>query len=281
MKYEVLVVKSKVNEGMYHSVRGSLKKAADSEGIFLVLETPGGDQMYAYRTMKYLDNLYKDKPVYVVVPDMAMSAGTLMALGANKIFMFPDSCIGPLDPQKPHPEDDTMISTLDIRDAISTIAAQTAAATGVILQNNLEMGMPKTLAVNLATDSAVKLFQPITGKIDPYHLNESMRVSELNSMYGARLLMTRMMNGAPQKAIGISSDLTNNYMFHGYAITLDEALSKGLVVEDLSCLPEWEQIEKVYRKMQKPGIIVESISFVPAAEDDKQKPQKEKGAKNE
>lgn len=281
MTFEVLIVKSRVNEDMYCTIRSSLNKSPVSDGIFLVLDTPGGDQMYAYRTMKYLDNLYKDKLVYVVIPDMAMSAGTLMALGADKIFMFPDSCMGPLDPQKPHPEDDTMISTLDIRDAISTIAAQTAAATRIILQDNLEVGMPKTLAIKLATDSAVKLFQPITGKIDPYHLNESVRVSELNSMYGARLLMMRMTKGNPSKAISISSDLTNNYMFHGYAITLDEALSKGLEVEDLSCLPGWTQIERIYRKTQKPGIAVDNINISHEPKVNKQKTQKEKEVKND
>ena len=259
---------------MYYTIRNLLDKHPISDGLFLVLDTPGGDQMYAYRTMKYLDNLYKNKPVYVIVPDMAMSAGTLMALGADKIYMFPDSCLGPLDPQKPHPEDDTMISTLDIRDAISTIAAQTAAATRIILQDNLEVGMPKTLAINLATDYAVKLFQPITSKIDPYHLNESVRVSELNSMYGARLLMMRMTKEDPSKAISISSDLTNNYMFHGYAITLDEALSKGLAVENLSNLSEWTQIEKNYQKTQNIAIVNISSSSVEKDNDQKYKERK-------
>ncbi len=279
MTFEVLIVKTRVNNGMYYTIRNLLDKHPISDGLFLVLDTPGGDQMYAYRTMKYLDNLYKNKPVYVIVPDMAMSAGTLMALGADKIYMFPDSCMGPLDPQKPHPEDDTMISTLDIRDAISTIAAQTAAATRIILQDNLEVGMPKTLAIKLATDSAVKLFQPITSKIDPYHLNESVRVSELNSMYGARLLMMRMTKENPSKAISISSDLTNNYMFHGYAITLDEALSKGLAVEDLSNLSEWTQIEKNYQKAQ--DITISSISSSSVVKDNDPKIQREKGVKND
>lgn len=279
MTFEVLIVKTRVNDGMYYKIRNFLDKRPISDGLFLVLDTPGGDQMYAYRTMKYLDNLYKNKPVYVIVPDMAMSAGTLMALGADKIYMFPDSCMGPLDPQKPHPEDDTMISTLDIRDAISTIAAQTAAATRIILQDNLEVGMPKTLAIKLATDSAVKLFQPITSKIDPYHLNESVRVSELNSMYGARLLMMRMTKENPSKAISISSDLTNNYMFHGYAITLDEALSKGLAVENLSNLSEWTQIEKNYQKAQ--DITISSILSSSVVKDNDPKIQREKGVKND
>lgn len=274
MTFEVLIVKTRINDGMYYTIRNLLDKHPISDGLFLVLDTPGGDQMYAYRTMKYLDNLYKNKPVYVIVPDMAMSAGTLMALGADKIYMFPDSCLGPLDPQKPHPEDDTMISTLDIRDAISIIAAQTAAATRIILQDNLEVGMPKTLAINLATDSAVKLFQPITSKIDPYHLNESVRVSELNSMYGARLLMMRMTKEDPSKAISISSDLTNNYMFHGYAITLDEALSKGLAVENLSNLSEWTQIEKNYQKTQNIAIVNISSSSVEKDNDQKYKERK-------
>lgn len=37
--------------------------------------------------------------VYVIVPDRAMSAGTVFAMACDKIFMDYFSCLGPIDPQ--------------------------------------------------------------------------------------------------------------------------------------------------------------------------------------
>ena len=37
--------------------------------------------------------------IYCLVPYYAFSAGTLIAVGANEIFMHPTASLGPVDPQ--------------------------------------------------------------------------------------------------------------------------------------------------------------------------------------
>lgn len=101
------------------------------------------------------------------------------------------------------------------------------------------------MAERMATDIASTLYSPIMQKIDPYHMHESIRNAELSTKYGTRLLQMKMM-GDKKKAFIISNTLANNYSYHGYAITSDEAREIGLNVFDLSRLAEWEEIQKVY-----------------------------------
>ena len=67
------------------------------KGLDLILHTPGGDITAAEPIMNFLNKLYGD--VEVFVPHLAMSAGTLMALGAKVIHMGTYSSLGPIDPQ--------------------------------------------------------------------------------------------------------------------------------------------------------------------------------------
>lgn len=113
------------------------------------------------------------------------------------------------------------------------------------LAASLRDGLPKRMAERMATDIASTLYSPIMQKIDPYHMHESIRNAELSTKYGTRLLQMKMM-GDKKKAFIISNTLANNYSYHGYAITSDEAREIGLNVFDLSRLAEWEEIQKVY-----------------------------------
>lgn len=63
----------------------------------LILHTPGGDPNTAEAILKYLRQKFKH--IRVVIPFAAMSAGTLIACGANEIVMGRHSFIGPTDPQ--------------------------------------------------------------------------------------------------------------------------------------------------------------------------------------
>lgn len=259
MEYEVIVIRSEVSGEMYKYIRNHLMPSDNFCGVFVIIDTFGGDPTVAYRTMRLIDSLYKGKPVYSVVLDMAMSAGTIMALGTDKIFMLPDSCIGPLDPQRQHPGDDTMISVVDIRDSLVNLAAQVAVATDAMFTKNIGMGIPKTLAIKLAADSATKLFQPVASKIDPYHLNENIRASDLAARYGAILLASRMITNDFNLAKSVSVNLTNSYPYHGYAITLDEARDLGLMVDNVVNIREWPQLNKIYANAPN-GVTIKSIN---------------------
>jgi hypothetical protein len=69
-----------------------------SKGLDLIINTPGGD---IAATESIVDYLYKmfDKDIVIFVPQIAMSAGTLMACAAKEIYMGLESNLGPIDPQ--------------------------------------------------------------------------------------------------------------------------------------------------------------------------------------
>ncbi len=65
--------------------------------LHVLLSTPGGDGEIALRLIRQAQCRCKD--LTVIVPDQAKSAGTLFALGADRIYMGPTSDLGPVDPQ--------------------------------------------------------------------------------------------------------------------------------------------------------------------------------------
>jgi|SRR6185312_9621424 len=68
--------------------------------IDLLLHTPGGDVDAAEKMIKLVrKRVGDDECLRVIIPDFAKSAGTMMALGANRIAMSDNSELGPIDPQ--------------------------------------------------------------------------------------------------------------------------------------------------------------------------------------
>lgn len=69
-----------------------------SKGLDLILHTPGGDIAATEALVKYLWVMF-DKNIRVIVPQLAMSAGTMIACSARKIVLGKQSSLGPIDPQ--------------------------------------------------------------------------------------------------------------------------------------------------------------------------------------
>ena len=69
-----------------------------SKGLDLILHTPGGSPSAAEGIVNYLRSKFKEN-IRVIVPHMAMSAGTMIACASNEIIMGKQSSLGPIDPQ--------------------------------------------------------------------------------------------------------------------------------------------------------------------------------------
>ena len=78
------------------------------ETISVILDTPGGIVEVVERMVTTLRTNYRN--VTVIVPDQAMSAGTIFALSADRIMMDYFSCLGPIDPQIE--KDDNLVPAL-------------------------------------------------------------------------------------------------------------------------------------------------------------------------
>ena len=68
------------------------------KGLDLILHTPGGDIAAAESIVDYLHSIFGDD-IRAIIPQMAMSAGTMIAISCPKIIMGKESSLGPVDPQ--------------------------------------------------------------------------------------------------------------------------------------------------------------------------------------
>ena len=70
-----------------------------SNGLAVMLSSPGGDGLAAERMVRVCRSYSGTKDFWAIVPGKAKSAGTLVCMGASKILMAPPSELGPVDPQ--------------------------------------------------------------------------------------------------------------------------------------------------------------------------------------
>lgn len=69
-----------------------------TKGLDLILHTPGGDISATESLVVYLKSIF-GKDIRVIIPQMAMSAGTMISCCAKEVIMGKHSNLGPIDPQ--------------------------------------------------------------------------------------------------------------------------------------------------------------------------------------
>lgn len=99
------------------SVRQQSDRNGDAIAIFL--RTGGGSAETAERMVTVLRKHYRE--VYFVVPEIAMSAGTILCMSGDKIYMDYASSLGPIDPQVPDPITQQYVPALGYLDKVKEI----------------------------------------------------------------------------------------------------------------------------------------------------------------
>lgn len=87
-----------VNDADMEGFMNAVKDLDCKKGLDLILHTPGGDPTAAEAIVNYLKDKF-NKDIRVIVPQIAMSAGTMIACSAKEIIMGKQSSLGPIDPQ--------------------------------------------------------------------------------------------------------------------------------------------------------------------------------------
>lgn len=87
-----------INDSDITGFMNAIKAMDCSKGLDLILHTPGGNPTATEGIVKYLHKKFGND-IRVVVPQMAMSAGTMLACSSKEIVMGAHSCLGPIDPQ--------------------------------------------------------------------------------------------------------------------------------------------------------------------------------------
>ena len=73
-------------------------KLDTSKGLDLILHTPGGSIYATMQIVNYLQSRFQND-IRAIIPQIAMSAGTMISLACKSIVMGDQSCLGPIDPQ--------------------------------------------------------------------------------------------------------------------------------------------------------------------------------------
>jgi ATP-dependent protease ClpP protease subunit len=87
-----------VEDGDKNGFMAVIHQLDRTKGLDLVLHTPGGDIAATESLVDYLRSMF-GTDIRAIVPQIAMSAGTMMALSCKEILMGKHSSLGPIDPQ--------------------------------------------------------------------------------------------------------------------------------------------------------------------------------------
>lgn len=86
-----------INDADKSGFMTAIHKMDRSLGLDLLLHTPGGDVAATESLVDYLRQMFTN--IRAIIPQIAMSAGTMIALACNEIVMGKQSSLGPIDPQ--------------------------------------------------------------------------------------------------------------------------------------------------------------------------------------
>jgi ATP-dependent protease ClpP protease subunit len=179
-----------------------------SKGLDLVLHTPGGEIAATESLVDYLRAMF-DGNVRAIVPQLAMSAGTMVALSCKSVVMGKESSLGPIDPQ------------------IGGIPAH-----GVLEEFRRAS---EEIAANPAK---IPVWQPIIAKYTPTLIGECEKATKWAQEIVQSWLVTGMFSGdadAAKKAERIVVELSDHaeQKSHSRHISLARAAKVGVKVETL------------------------------------------------
>jgi hypothetical protein len=186
----------------------AVNKLDKSKGLDLILHTPGGEIGATEQIVFYLRNVFKND-IRAIVPQMAMSAGTMIALSTREILMGLYSSLGPIDPQV------------------------SGAPAHAILEEFREI--KKAYA---ESPKEAPAWVPILQKYTPTLIGACEKAIELAETMVGTWLQTNMFANeeyAGDKAIGVLNALGSHKrtLTHGRHINIEEARKLGLKISAL------------------------------------------------
>ncbi|KAE8763224.1 SDH family Clp fold serine proteinase [Georgenia thermotolerans] len=161
---------TEVNDSDKNGFMATIHKLDRSKGLDLLLHTPGGNVAATESLVDYLRAMFGTN-IRVIVPQLAMSAGTMIALSAQTIVLGKHSSLGPIDPQ------------------INGIAAH-----GIVEE------FEKARAEIAADASAIPLWQPVIAKYPPTFVGECQKAIDWANAMVKTWLQTGMFAGRSDAA---------------------------------------------------------------------------------
>ncbi len=89
---------AEVNDDDKNGFMSAINDLDRDKGLDLLLHTPGGETAATESLVDYLRSMFGTN-IRAIVPQLALSAGTMIACACNEILMGKHSSLGPIDPQ--------------------------------------------------------------------------------------------------------------------------------------------------------------------------------------
>ena len=153
-----------------------LDKIGPVKRISLVLDTCGGETLAAWNLVNLI-KMYCDE-FEVIIPYKALSAGTLISLGANRIVMTKQAILGPIDPSLDSPLNPKMDNQHNYPVSVEAVEEYIK-----IAKDRLGLKDDKALA-----DVLLKLSE----KVHPLVLGQVFRTREQIKMIADKLLASQI-----------------------------------------------------------------------------------------
>ena len=185
----------------------------DGDSIDVLIHSTGGDGLTAWKLMSLLRERFAN--VSVLVPNMAFSAATIFALGADEIVMHPHASLGPIDPQIKAKQPDGTVRLYAYEDVGAFIE---------YLFDDARASDMSQVAVILD-----KLF----AIADPLVVGGAKRASELSTDMAKRLLSMHLDPESDKERIErIAEDLNKSFFSHSSAISRSRARELQLKIAE-------------------------------------------------
>ena len=174
-----------------------------SKGLDLILHTPGGDLAATEQIINYLRSAFNGD-IRAIVPQMSMSAGSMIAVSCKSVMMGRQSCLGPFDPQLNGAPCQSVIN--EFYAAVKDVEQQPA---------------------------SLGLWQTIISKLTPAFLTQCQQADKLAGELTEMILSDKGFDTDTQKRIKTVFSQNSDSKIHNRHINRDKCKSAGLDIIDL------------------------------------------------
>lgn len=132
-----------INPGYFRLFRNFIEEVKqtsqrEDDTLSIILRTAGGSAETAERYVTVVRHHYTT--VNFIVPDIAMSAGTIFCMSGDHIFMDYSSSLGPIDPQVLAPDGSGYVAALGYLDKVEEISSKAELSpSDVVFLNKLDL----------------------------------------------------------------------------------------------------------------------------------------------
>ena len=214
-----------INDSDKNGFMTTIDELDRNKGLDLILHTPGGDIAATESIVDYLHNIF-GTDIRAIIPQLAMSAGTMIACAAKEIIMGKQSNLGPIDPQY------FGMSAHGVLEEFHRAYCEIQEATEASMEN------PNNSKIASKVQAKLAVWQPIIAKYNPTLIGECEKAIDWSQSMVREWLSNNMFQGSTNKDI-IIKKILNELEDHSISKTHGRHLSKnkcksiGLKITDL------------------------------------------------